>query len=145
MGLFVPDRGALAVLLGLAAVLAAGVSHAQMDAAALRAAAEPAMSQLEAFRRGDFDAAYGYASAEIREQFDREAFERMVRHGYPEIARSASAEVAEARQAGERHVHLLLRILGANGRSVEAVYDMVREAAGWRINGVATRSGGPTA
>jgi hypothetical protein len=45
------------------------------------------------------------------------------------------AQVAEARQAGDGHVHLLLRIQGANGRSIEAVYDMVREPVGWRING----------
>lgn len=145
MGALVPDRRPLVLVLTLLAALAPSPARAQSDAAALAALTAPVMSQLDAFRRGDFEAAYGYASEEIREQFDREAFERMVRSGYPEIARSASAEVAEARQAGDGHVHLLLRIQGANGRSIEAVYDMVREPAGWRINGVATRPGGPTA
>ena len=42
-------------------------------------------------------------------------------------------------------MHLWLRIHDVNGRSVDAVYDMVREPAGWRINGVAMRPGGPTA
>ena len=142
---FASGRRALAVLVALSAVLPVGVARAQLDADAVHAAAEPALRQLDAFRRGDFDAAYRYASEEIRQQFDRGAFEQMVRQGYPEIARSASAEVADARPAGEGHVHLWLRIHGANGRSVEAVYDMVREPAGWRINGVATRPGGPTA
>jgi hypothetical protein len=145
MGALVPDRRPLVLLLTLMAVLAPSPVRAQSDAAALAAVTAPVMSQLDAFRRGDFEAAYGYASEEIREQFDREAFERMVRSGYPEIARSASAQVAEARQVGDGHVHLLLRIQGANGRSIEAVYDMVREPAGWRINGVATRPGGPAA
>lgn len=144
-GPFMPNRRSLALLLGLAALLVAALAHAQPDPALLRAVTEPVMSQLDAFRRDDFDAAYRYASEEIREQFDRAAFEQMVRRGYPEIARAAAAEVAEARPATDGHVHLLIRIHGANGRSIEAVYDMVREPAGWRINGVATRPGGPTA
>src|SRR4030095_10461085 len=52
-------------------------------------AAEPIMKQLEAFRRGDFDTAYTFASADIQQQFDRPAFEQMVKGGYPEIAASS--------------------------------------------------------
>src|SRR5262249_26449404 len=59
-----------------------------------KAAAEPIMKQLEAFRRGDYDAAYVFASTEIKQMFDRPAFERMVKGGYPEIAQSTSAVVA---------------------------------------------------
>ena len=129
----------------LAVALSPGAARAQSDAEALRAAAEPAMSQLDAFRREDFDAAYGFASQEIRQMFDREAFERMVRTGYPEIARSASAVVAASRPGPDGHVLVHLRIQGANGRSIEALYDMVRERDGWRVNGVMTRpDSGPT-
>jgi len=51
--------------------------------------------QLEAFRRDDYAAAYTHASAEIQAFFDLPAFERMVRTGYPEIARSARASLVE--------------------------------------------------
>lgn len=102
-------------------------------------AAEPAMRQLEAFRRGDFDAAYTFASQEIRQIFDREGFERMVKAGYPEIARSTYAVVAGSQADANGNVYVRLKIRGANGNSVEAVYEMVWEEGTWKINGVVTK------
>ena len=99
---------------------------AQVDPDA-EAAGRVVMLQLEAFRRGDFDAAFGFASAEIHEMFDRGRFETMVRGGY-----------GSERGPGGR-IYLLVRVRGANGRGIEAVYEMVREDRGWRINGVVTR------
>jgi hypothetical protein len=32
-----------------------------------------------------------------------------------------------------------VKIQGDNGNSIEALYDMVRESDGWRINGVVTK------
>jgi hypothetical protein len=116
----------------------AALAPAQPDTDA-RAAAEPIMSQLEAFRRDDYDAAYGFASAEIRALFDRPAFERMVKSGYPEIARSTFAFVSQAQTAPDGHVYVRVRIRGANGNSIEALYDMVWEDGRWRINGVVAR------
>ena len=73
------------------------------------------MQQLEALRRDDYTAAYTFAAEAIREMFDLSAFERMVRSGYPEIARSSSAHVAESRVGPDGHVYLRLKIRGANG------------------------------
>jgi len=123
----------------LAAVLLAPAPVARAQKVEPRAAAEPIMKQLDAFRRDDYDAAYAFASAEIREQFDRSAFERMVKTGYPEIARSTYALVAGTQEQPDGHVLVRVRIRGANGNSVEAIYDMVSQPDGWRINGVATR------
>ena len=103
------------------------------------AAAEPPVRQLEAFRQGDWDTAYAFASSEIRRLFDRAAFERMVKTGYPEIADSLSARVADRQATPDGHVFVLLKIVGGNGRRVEALYDMVWEAGAWRINGVMAR------
>jgi hypothetical protein len=97
------------------------------------------MQQLDAFRRDDFDAAYAFASAEIRERFDRTRFEAMVRGGYPEIARSVFAAVAQGERGSNGHIYLVLKIRGANGVSIEAVYEMVSESGGWKINGVVTK------
>jgi hypothetical protein len=97
------------------------------------------LQQLEAFRRDDFDTAFGFASAEIHQLFDRARFEQMVRTGYPEIARSASATIDGARRADPDRLYLFVRVRGASGRVVEAVYEMVREDTRWRINGVVTR------
>lgn len=105
----------------------------------IKAATDVIMLQLEAFRRDDFDTAYTFASATIRELFDRQAFERMVRSGYPEIARSVSAVVSGSALAPNGSVFLFLRIRGANGNRIEALYDLVREDGGFRINGVVTK------
>jgi hypothetical protein len=102
-------------------------------------AEEPVLRQLEAFRRDDYDAAYAFASEEIQRIFDRQAFEQMVRSGYPEIARSAFAHVAGSGGTPDGHAHVRVKIQGANGRSIEALYDLVWEGGRWRINGVVTR------
>lgn len=119
-----------------ALVLMAAAAHAQSDE---KAASEPVLRQLEAFRRNDYDTAYTFASTEIRQLFDRPAFERMVRDGYPEIADSVRARVAGRRIGADGHVYLLMKIRGANGRQIEALYDMIQEDGAWRINGVVAR------
>jgi hypothetical protein len=124
----------LAALLALWPAAAAPQSDADVkDAGGI------VMQQLDAFRRDDFDAAFGFASSEIHQLFDRARFEQMVRTGYPEIARSASAAIDGVRRADAGHLFLFVRVRGANGRVVEAVYEMVLEDGRWRINGVVTR------
>ena len=116
--------------LGLALLLLVPAlpAWAQKPTPAPKEASEPVMKQLEAFRRGDFDTAYTFASSEIKEQFDRPAFEHMVKNGYPEIARSTSATVAGS-----------VKIRGANGNSIEALYELILENGQWKINGVSAK------
>jgi hypothetical protein len=129
-------RAAIVVGAVLAVLATAGVVPAQQVP---KAASEPIMRQLEAFRRGDYDAAYGFASTEIKQMFDREAFERMVRDGYPEIARSAFAIVSGADVGPNGHVYVHVRVRGGNGLGIEALYEMVQERDGWKINSVMTK------
>jgi hypothetical protein len=131
-------RHAPFLALVFAATLVTPALHAQTPEDRERAS-EPVLRQLEAFRRGDYDLAYTFASTEIQSLFDRLAFERMVRSGYPEIADSASARVMERRIAPDGHLLLVLKIRGANGRHIEALYDMVWEAGMWKVNGVVAR------
>ena len=105
----------------------------------VEAAGRVVMQQLDAFRRGDFDAAFAFASATIHEQFDRGRFEQMVRGGYPEIARSVSAVIDGSKRGDTGQVYLFLSIHGDNGNVVEAVYELVNEQGAWRVNGVVTR------
>lgn len=133
----------LSVLLaaGLAATAAAQSRPApdSIEESAARAATKTVMRQLEAFRRGDFIAAYAFASAEIKRMVDHAGFERMVTGGYPEIARSVSAVVTDRRPTPNGGLYLHLSIRGENGSAVEALYEMVREDGAWKINGVVTR------
>ena len=123
---------------GLALVLLPLCAWAQAPKSDAKAAAEPVVKQLEAFRRDDYDTAYTFASEEIQLQFDRLRFEVMVRSGYPEIARSTFATVTGTALQPEGRAYVTVRIVGANGQIVEALYELVWEGA-WRINGVATR------
>jgi hypothetical protein len=124
----------LALLLAL--VIVTPEARAQTDE---KAAAEPVMRQLEAFRKNDYDTAYTFASEQIHQLFDRAAFERMVKTGYPEIADSVRASVVATRTGPDGHVYLVITIRGANGQQIEAMYDMVRESGSWKINGVVAR------
>jgi Domain of unknown function (DUF4864) len=133
-------RAASAVLLSavIASLLLAGAGHAQRDPDA-EDAGRIVMQQLEAFRRDDFDTAFTFASRMIHDLFDRARFEAMVRGGYPEIARSVRATIDGSKRGDAGELYLFVRVHGENGRSVEAVYEMVSEGGRWRINSVVTR------
>ena len=126
--------------LGVALVLLplCAVAWAQADRSDAKTAAAPVVQQLEAFRRGDFDTALTFASGMIKAQFDRQTFESMVRGGYPEIARSTFVAVTKTELESPGLAYVTVKIRGANGHAIEALYEMIWED-GWRINGVATR------
>jgi Domain of unknown function (DUF4864) len=126
-------------VLALLLLVPAPHAWAQTPKPAPKEASEPVMKQLEAFRRGDFDTAYTFASSDIKQQFDRPAFEDMVKNGYPEIARSTFASIAASTVAPNGHAYLSLKIRGANGNSIEALYELVLENGQWKINGVSAK------
>ena len=132
------------ILSGLALLLlplAAGAAWAQAEKESAKAAAEPVVRQLEAFRREDYDTAYTFASERIQLQFDRLRFEIMVKSGYPEIAQSTFADVLDTELQPGGRAYVTVRIRGANGQTIEALYELVWQVGqgAWRINGVATR------
>ena len=122
----------------LAILLLAGAGAGQRDAD-VDEAGRVVMQQLEAFRRDDFQAAFTFASRTIHDLFDAGRFEAMVRSGYPEIARSARANIDGSKRGDAGELYLFLHVHGENGRGVEAVYELVKEGGAWRINGVVTR------
>jgi hypothetical protein len=130
-------------LLGPLAVSVEG-QGAEAQAVAMTQAA---LDQLAAFRRGDWGAAYGYASAAIQARFPPEAFRQMVTGGYAAIARSARGTVLRTEVLDARRGFVELRVEGQDGETVDALYELVEESGAWRINGVVTRpvAGGPTA
>ena len=132
------SRALVALMVALAALAATRAEGQPLDADA-QAAGRVVMQQLEAFRRDDFSTAYTFASVTVRAMFDRARFEQMVRGGYPEIAHSASAAVEGSRRGDAGEIYLLVRIVGDNGRVIEAVYELVPESGGWRINSVVAR------
>ena len=70
----------------------------------------------------------------------------MVTSGYAPIARSATATVSKVEVVDAGHGLVEVRVEGANGETVDALYELVDEQGSWRINGVLTRPvGGATA
>jgi uncharacterized protein DUF4864 len=131
-------RSAVLLAAVLAALLLAGGAAAQRDPD-IDEAGRVVLQQLEAFRRNDFETAFGFASRTIHDMFDAGRFEAMVRSGYPEIARSVRANIDGSTRGDAGELYLFLHVQGENGRAVEAVYEMIKEAGTWRINGVVTR------
>jgi Domain of unknown function (DUF4864) len=129
----------------LALLLVAAAEGQPADQGA--AMARTVLDQLAAFRRGDWAAAYAFASSSIQAQFGPEAFRAMVTQGYAPIARSATATVGRV-EALDGHRGLVeVRVEGENGETIDALYELVEEGGAWRVNGVLTRpiGGGPTA
>jgi Domain of unknown function (DUF4864) len=128
---------AVAVLLVLAAAGAAlAQSDAEREAAAMR---QTVLDQLEAFRRGDWAAAYGYASESIQKQFTPEAFREMVTRGYAPIAASSRATVRRTLLDVPGHGFVKVRVYGQDGETIDALYELVEEKGAWRINGVVAK------
>ena len=129
---FLPILGLLlGMTLGLALPAVAQVSPA--DQTAIRGVIE---GQVEAFRRDDGEAAFGFASPNIRSLFGTpETFMDVVRQGYRPVYRP---QVFEFREIVTLHgmptqkVH----VVGPDGRPVTAFYPMTQQPDGsWRIEG----------
>jgi Domain of unknown function (DUF4864) len=91
--------------------------------------------QLLAFRKDDYAKAYKYAASTIREQVPLPAFERMVRNGFPVIARSTSAQFGMVLDNGYEAV-VNVGIVSENGRTIYYRYYLRQERVGWKITGV---------
>lgn len=134
-------------LLGLAMLLALGARGAwaqdapvgSADQAAIRQVIE---QQIAAFRRDDGEAAFAYASPQIRRQFgSADRFMQIVRDAYQPVYRPSSVDFGATEEVEGTPVQHVL--VGApDGAVVDALYFMVQQPDGsWRINGcVLTRS-----
>lgn len=121
----------LGALLALALPAEAQVS--EPDRSAIRDVIE---RQIEAFRRDDGAAAFGYASPSIQGMFGSpDTFMDMVRQGYRPVYRPRAVEFREIvtlQGMPTQKVH----VIGPDGRPVTAFYPMSRQADGsWRIEG----------
>jgi hypothetical protein len=122
----------LGLLLGLAVpALAQDLSPA--DRTAIR---DIIQSQVEAFRRDDGDAAFGYASPSIRGMFgSSEIFMDMVRQCYQPVYRPQEFDFREIVTL-HGQITQKVHVVGPDGRPVTAFYPMTQLPDGtWRIDG----------
>ena len=124
---------ALLLLLGLLAGPASAQQISDADRSAIQSIIQ---GQVDAFKRDDSGAAFGYASPMIREMFGTpDIFMDMVRQGYPMVYRPKLFDFAEIATKDGRPTQKV-RVVGPDGRRYNAFYPMTRLPDGtWRIDG----------
>ncbi len=126
------------ILLALVIALGAGAQAQDADVSATdrEAIRQIIQRQVDAFRRDDADAAFGYASPEIQHLFGTsEIFMEMVRQGYQPVYRPRVFDFEEIVTVNGRPTQKV-RVIGPDGRPVTAFYPMRRQPDGtWRIDG----------
>ncbi|WP_425092623.1 DUF4864 domain-containing protein [Tropicimonas sp. S265A] len=120
-------------LVTLLALAATGTNADESAAPDIRATIS---AQLEAFKSDDFAQAFSYASPMIQSMFGTsDRFGMMVRNGYPMVWRPDEVRYLELEQrGGSLYQQVLIRDLQGGVHVLE--YQMIRNQAGWRINGV---------
>ena len=126
----------LTLLVALAALF--WVAPATGGEAASGAAADLVMKQIALLRSHDFASAYALVSRELRRTFTRSEYEWMVKRAHPEVASSAHAYVVRTRETAG-FVYVTVKVVGRNGRHVEALYEIVREGDAFRVNALSSR------
>jgi hypothetical protein len=117
----------------LASLMAVAATGARADAADIEATIG---AQLEAFKADDFARAFSYASPMIQSLFgSSDRFGMMVRNGYPMVWRPADVQYLGLEDRGGS-LYQTVRIRDAQGGVHFLEYQMIRNQAGWRINGV---------
>lgn len=93
--------------------------------------------QMAAFHRDDGAAAFAFASPNIQAMFGTpENFLAMVRQGYVPVYRPRSVAFEDIIAGDVGQPVQLVRVVGPDGETVIAAYDMTRLPDGtWRING----------
>jgi putative lipoic acid-binding regulatory protein len=125
----------VALLLGVALAVVAAAARGDDDT---REAAAVVMRQIEALRAHDFAGAYALASRELRRNFSPNEFEWMVKRAHPEVANSTQAFVVRTHEKGG-FVYVTVKILGRNGKHIEALYEIVREGEALKVNALSSR------
>jgi len=122
------------LIAGFAATAAA--QQPQVSEADQSAIRDVIQGQVDAFRRDDGAAAFGYASPTIQGMFGQsDVFMEMVRQGYRPVYRP---KVFDFREIVDMHGQIAqkVHVVGPDGRPVTAIYPMTRLPDGsWRIDG----------
>lgn len=121
-------------LLGMAPL--AGVAQIGDQSRPEGALERTVLGQIEAFRSGDFDAAFEYASDDIQRYFgSAEAFAVMVGQGFSMVVDPKDVEFLDNRPDG-RAVWQKVLIRTQEGEVFVLDYQLVPASEGWKINAV---------
>ena len=93
-------------------------------------------AQLEAFRSGDAEKAYSFATPGIQRQFANSSiFMQMVKNGYNVLRQPVKVEYQDLREHFGVKIQLV-KLTDLNGFTFQAFYQMEQQTSGeWRIGG----------
>jgi Domain of unknown function (DUF4864) len=126
----------ISVLLAMTVLAGAGSPGAAEEV--MGGAADLVLKQIALLRAHDFAAAYALVSRELRRTFSPSEFEWMVKRAHPEVANSTRAYVVRTHEAAG-FVYVTVKVQGRNGQHAEALYEIVREGDGFRVNALSSR------
>jgi hypothetical protein len=95
-------------------------------------------AQLKAFKADDYATAMKYQSAALREQVDNaDDFRRMIKNNYPQFARYKSISYGNATcDSKADRVAIQVTLTGEDKITIKAIYLMVKEKDGYKVDGV---------
>lgn len=95
-------------------------------------------AQIQAFRDHDAPKALSFAGDAFHQRFaDPQAFfDAIMQSGYAPIMQSASQSFGSYQMLDDAHVLQEVKLTGTDQIVYEAIYQMVKEAGGWRVSGV---------
>lgn len=127
----------LAVFAGFVSIVCAAEPQMPLSSKTVRAEVRAVVeAQLAALREEDFEAAYALASSAIKAQFDVRLFAALIRRGYPTLLQPTEVDVGTVRDKGGETAQATVSLVTRQKRTVVYTYRLVKEEAGWRINGV---------
>jgi Domain of unknown function (DUF4864) len=129
----------MCLLVFLAVLVGANAAEPQMRVSPKRIRDEihaTVEKQLNALREGNFEGAYEMASEGIKAQFDVRLFAALIRRGYPVLLQADEADLGIVRDRDEELAQVTVSVLDRQKRNIVYSYWLVKETAGWRINGV---------
>jgi hypothetical protein len=94
--------------------------------------------QIDAFRNGDAPTAFSFAAAPFQKAFpDAVTFmESIAASGYTPIFTSVSHSFGKFTKLDDQTVMQIVTLVGAKQELFDAVYQLTKEAGGWRVSGV---------
>ena len=126
----------------LTALLAAALPAAAQEAAKPEVAWQSAItSQIEAFRGADGETALKFAGEGFRNEFtDPEEFLMAITQmGYEPLVHSRSHSFGKFEQFDATHAMQVVNIVGPDQLLYEALYQMMMEPEGWRVEAVSMK------
>lgn len=131
-------RSVLAALSLALAVLATPALAEDVPSASAAPWQDVISGQIQAFRDRDAPTAFGYAGAAFQVSFQNAEifFETIVTSGYGPIMDSHSHSFGEYQMVGGAAVLQRVRLIGGDLQLYDAIYQLIEEPEGWRVQGV---------